>query len=164
MGETNRTHVAIGVAALFLGTLVYFVDRPPNLIFVPSDISLFHHTPKVFGVIGHSLPTFAHVFAFSLLLGTVLGDTKKTRIIVCLGWFTVDSLFELGQHPQVSELLLNLIPQWCEKIPLLYKTDSYFLYGTFDPLDMLSIALGALAAYAVFHLTYLHRKSHEYKK
>ena len=60
-------------------------------IFVPGDLSLFPFTPSVFGVVGHSLPTFTHIFAFSLLTAAVLNHAKRTAVTVCLGWFLSDS-------------------------------------------------------------------------
>ncbi len=153
MSKTTKAQIAIGLAALLLGTLVYVVDRPGDQIFVPSAISLFPLTPTVFGIVGHSLPTFAHVFAFILLTAALLAGGKKTAIAVCLSWFLVEVAFELGQHPALALSLSTVIPSWFESLPILNKTDSYFLYGTLDPLDLLAIALGALAAYVVIQRT-----------
>ncbi len=154
MSQTNKAQIVIGLTVLLLGTAVYFLDRPVELtIFVPGDLSLFHLTPSVFGGIGNSLPTFAHVFAFSLLTIALVGGAKRTAVTVCLGWFLVDAAFEIGQHPQLAGWLSSLIPQWFEHIPVLDRTPSYFLYGTFDPLDLVSAALAALAAYLVIRGT-----------
>lgn len=161
MSQTKKAQIVIGLAVLVLGTAVYFVDRPwEQAIFVPGDLSLFHLTPSVFGVIGHSLPTFAHVFAFSLLTIALVGGAKRAAITVCLGWFLVDAGFEMGQHAQVASWLSSLIPQWFEHIPVLDRTSGYFVYGTFDPLDLLSVAFGALAAYIVIQRTQRQGVSH----
>ena len=56
----------------------------------------------MFGIVGHSLPTFAHVFAFSLLTAALLTGERKTAITVCLGWFVVEAAFEVGQHPAIA--------------------------------------------------------------
>ncbi len=161
MSQTNKAQIVIGLAALLLGTMVYLVDRPGDHSFVPSAISLFPFTPSVFGVLGHGLPTFAHVFAFSLLTIAFVGGAKRAAITVCLGWFLVDATFELGQHPQVASGLSSLIPQWFEHLPVLDRTASYFLHGTFDPFDLLAIVSGALAAYVVIQRTARWRASHE---
>ena len=154
MSQTNKAQIVIGLAVLLLGTAVFFLDRPwEQTFFVPGDLSLFPLTSSVFGVIGHSLPTFAHVFAFSLLTIALVGGAKRTAVTVCLGWFLVDAAFEIGQHPQLVGWLSSLIPQWFEHIPVLDRTPSYFLYGTFDPLDLVSAALAALAAYLVIRGT-----------
>jgi len=161
VSQTNKAQIVIGLAVLLLGTMVYFLDRPwEQTIFVPGDLSLFSLTPSVFGVMGHSLPTFAHVFAFSLLTIAFVGGAKRAAITVCLGWFLVEAGFEIGQHPQVAGWLSSLIPQWFEHLPVLDRTASYFVYGTFDPLDILAIALGALAAYLVIQNTARRRVSH----
>ncbi len=161
MSKTNTAQIVIGLAVLLLGTMVYVVDRPwEQTIFVPGDLSLFHLTPSVFGIIGHSLPTFTHIFAFCLLTAVVLSHAKRTAVTVCLGWFLVDAGFEMGQHPQVAGWLSSSVPQWFEHIPVLDRTASYFLHGTFDPLDMLAIASGALAAYLVIQNTTRGRVSH----
>jgi len=100
VSQTNKAQIVIGLAVLLLGTMVYFLDRPgEQTIFVPGDLSLFPLTPSVFGVIGHSLPTFTPIFAFCLLTAAVLSHAKRTAIGVCLGWFLVEVALELGQHP-----------------------------------------------------------------
>ncbi len=85
MSKTNKAQIVIGLAALLLGTMVYVVDRPGDQSFVPSAISLVPFTPSVFGVVGHSLPTFTHVFAFSLFTAAVLAGAslhQKTREVL----------------------------------------------------------------------------------
>ena len=88
----------IGLAVLLLGTLVYLVDRVPEETLVPDSIGLFSPVPSLFGVVGHNLPTFTHVFAFILLTVALLNRSKRISITVCVGWLLVDSAFEVGQH------------------------------------------------------------------
>ncbi len=161
LSKTNKAQLLIGLVALALGTMVYLVDRPAEQSFVPSAISLFDLAPRVFGIVGHSLPTFAHVFAFILLTAALLTGERKTAITVCLGWFVVEAAFELGQHPALALALATATPPWFAGLPILNKTDSYFLHGTFDPLDIVAIALGALTAYLVIQNTARRRVSHE---
>jgi hypothetical protein len=151
----------LGLAALGLGVLVYVVDRPPSLTALPESITLFEPTVTFFGAVGQSLPAFAHVFAFSLLTMALLGGGRRTAITVCAGWFLVDTASELGQHPAIAASLAGLTPSWFEAIPILHRTDDLFRYGTFDPLDLVSIALGVFAAYLVMQLTQLRRTSHD---
>lgn len=141
--------VGLALAILGLGTLVYLIDRPPGLTALPESITLFQPTVRFFGPVGRSFPAFAHVFAFSLLTMALIGGGRGRAIGACTGWFLVDTAFELGQHPTIAPKLTQLIPSWFEAIPILSRTNHFFLYGTFDPLDLFSIALGALAAYAV---------------
>ena len=162
MNRANRAQVVLALGVLILGTAVYFLDRPwQQTIFVPGDLSLFHLTPAVFGFIGQSLPTFAHVFAFCLLTAALLAGGKKAAMTVCLGWFLVDVAFELGQHSALAPALSTLTPPWFAHLPILDQTASYFLDGTFDPLDLLAIASGALAAYVVIQRSTRWRMSHE---
>lgn len=153
--------IYLALAALGLGVLVYVVDRPPGATALPESITLFQPTVRFFGAVGQSLPAFAHVFAFSVLTAALLGGGRRAAITVCTGWFLVDAAFELGQHPAINAELAKLIPSWFEAIPILDRTDELFRYGTFDPLDLLSIALGAFAAYVVTQRMKLRRTSHD---
>ncbi len=150
--KSNQTRIAIGLGVLLLGTLVYLVDRPSEQGFL-FNLSLSQFTPTLFGVLGDSLPTFAHVFAFSLLTVALLRPSIKVGTVVCLGWFFLDAAFEVSQHPSVAQWVTTLIPSWFEHIPILEQTEGYFVYGTFDPADMLSIAVGAMVAYLVIQKT-----------
>ena len=126
----------IGLAVLLLGTLVYLVDRVPEQTLAPDSIGLFSPVPSLFGVVGHNLPTFTHVFAFILLTAALLNRSKRTSITVCVGWFVVDSAFEVGQHAYFAQWLSTFVPSWFQYIPILEKTKGYFVYGTFDPVDL----------------------------
>lgn len=145
--------VAGGLAVLGVGVLVYIIDRPPGLTALPESLTLFQPTVTVFGAVGQSLPAFAHVFAFSLLTVALLGGGRRTVIAACSGWFLVDAAFELGQHPAIATKLASLTPSWFEAIPILHRTNDFFLSGTFDAFDLFAMALGALTAYGVMHRT-----------
>ncbi len=160
MSKTHRAQVILGLTAFMLGALVYVLDRPGES-FVLAGLSLSALTPNVFGALGYSLPTFAHVFAFCLLTAALLAGGKKTALAVCLGWFLVEAAFELGQHSALAPALPALIPSWFGDLPILNTTGSYFIYGTFDPLDMLALTLGVIAAYVVIQVTARWRISHE---
>jgi hypothetical protein len=153
--------VSLALIALGLGTLVYMLDRPPGTTALPESITLFQPTVKFFGALGQSLPAFAHVFAFSLLTIALVGGGRGVTIGACTSWFLVDTAFELGQYPAIATRLAHFVPTWFETIPILNRTNHFFRYGTFDPLDLLSIALGALAAYVVAQRTQVRRAGHE---
>ncbi len=105
MSQTNKAQIVIGLAVLLLGTAVYFLDRPwEQTIFVPGDLSLFPLTPSVFGVIGHSLPTFAHVFAFSLL---TIGD-RCFRIV--LSWSRISAAAPRSLRFEAVPLVVEVRP------------------------------------------------------
>jgi len=149
MVTTNRVLLLIGVTALAFGTLVYLTDRPPGVTALPDSLNLYGLTPTLFGSAGQNLPGFAHVFAFSLLTAALLGTGRYVALGASGTWFFIDFVFEIGQHPTIASWLSRLIPTWFDNIPILGRTKGYFLYGTFDLLDLIFIALGALAAYLV---------------
>ena len=136
----------LAALALSLGTLVYVLDRPPSSVyFLPrawSGYTGVHH----FGSLGGQLPDFAHTFAFSLLTAAVLGARERLAAI-CIFWAVLDSLFKLAEHPGISPHVVNAVPRWFEHVPVLENTRSYFLHGTFDPLDLIAIALGSALAF-----------------
>lgn len=161
MVTTNRALMLIGLTALLLGTLVYLIDRPPGETALPDSLNLYGHVPTLFGAVGQNLPAFAHVFAFSLATAALLGNGRYVALGASATWFIVNLAFELGQHPAIAPGLVQLIPARFENIPILARTQGYFLYGTFDLLDLLFIALGALAAYLVMQRIPLRRICHE---
>lgn len=149
VSATSWVHVPVALVVLVLGVLVYVLDRPSEAAPFLSAISAAHLLPNVFGRLGENLPTFAHVFAFSLLTEAWAGGGKRSCLLVCMTWFGIDSAFEIGQYPKISEQLVQIIPGWLEGLPILGQADAYFLSGTFDTRDLISIAVGAAAAYLV---------------
>lgn len=155
--KIERVHIlliALGFIVLIAGTLVYLADRPSGTAyFVNRSPVPLHFTsgfPHLFGSIGFYFPSFAHVLSFSLMTGGVLACRKMGGIFVCLGWFGVDGLFELGQKYGAS--VAAYVPGWFKGIPFLENTGNYFRFGTFDPRDIAAAAVGALAAGAVMFI------------
>lgn len=132
-------------AATVFGALIYLVDRQPN-----SPITIFRRfTPtelQLFGLFGYSLPSFFHVYIFTSLSFAVFYPWRVMRFPVILFWLFVDSLFEIGQHESVSLIIVSRFPAWFTGQPAYNRTSSYFVNGTFDPMDLLAIALGSIAA------------------
>ena len=60
-----------------------------------------------------------------------------------------DPACEIGQHTDIAPLLAKQLPEWFNRLPILENTAGYFLHGNFDPLDLLSIFLGALTAFVL---------------
>ena len=151
----NRLQVLIGVAGLFLGSLVYLIDRPSDQTYFvyssPVNISLSNIIPSLFGPVGNSLPAFIHVFSFILITAGLTFCKKRGCLIICLSWFLVDSAFELGQKFNTWSSIM--IPDWFAGIPFLENTENYFLKGTFDFIDLAAIALGTVIAYFVIVIT-----------
>ena len=155
MRQINKTQILIGVIVLLLGSLIYLIDRPPDQTYFvytsPVKITLFNTIPKVFGFIGGSLPECIHVFSFIVITAGLLFCNRRGYLIICLSWFLLDAAFEVGQH--FTTWPSRIIPDWFTGIPFLENTESYFLQGTFDFIDLAAIAFGTMIAYFVLLTT-----------
>lgn len=144
--QTGLFIVAIG--AFGMGVLVYVFDRQSELVyFLPAWLSLHDITSVVFGNIGNYLPTFIHVYVFILLTVIIAVPSIAKLVPVCLAWFTFDTLFEVAQLNPIAQWIGTHTPGWFNDIPFLENTAKFFMMGTFDVLDLLSIATGTIAAY-----------------
>lgn len=159
--ETNTVRVLLGVFLLTLGTAVYLLDRSWQHLAIAEVIPLTHAPSPVFGVLGGSLPSFAHVCAFALLTAALLDGGRRLNQVICVGWLSSNVAFELGQHPTFAASLANAVPAWFAEIPILDQTPTYFLSGTFDPLDLFFATLGAVTAYMVLEGKYAQGVGHE---
>jgi hypothetical protein len=140
---------AVALAVLLLGTLVYLLDRPPEAAPFFQAFNITQKTPSIFGVLGQSLPTFAHTFAFGLITAIWLQTVKQSAGLACLAWFVIDAGLELGQHTVIAARIASLIPASFERLPVLQHARAYFVNGSFDTRDLISIALGAITAYCI---------------
>jgi hypothetical protein len=162
--KTDWRLVGLGAAALGLGIVFYLLYRPPaQTYFIPEALSLYSAKASTFGGLGNHLPTFLHVFAFSLITSGMLGCTRQGALLACLFWLFVNAFFEIGQHPAVAEIIIPVIPGWFDGIPILENTASYFRQGRFDAYDLLSIVLGGIGAYLliIYMLSKVSTKQHE---
>ncbi len=142
----GATLAALG--ALVAGVLVYALDRvPESVYFLPASWSLAEAGQLWFGSLGGQLPEFVHVYAFGLMTAAVLASSRRLALLSCAAWWALDSLVELGQHAAISPHIAAAVPAWVAGIPFLENTGPYFTHGTFDPLDLAAIAVGAVAAY-----------------
>ena len=147
--EVNKLQLFIGINILFLGVLFYYFFRGAEhtyfLKFLGTNQYYKEISSGLFFRIGSSFPTFIHVFAFSLMTASLVASHKRGYVAVCLFWFTVNVIFELGQ--KFDSWAIQFIPDWFSGVFILDTTKNYFLHGHFDYLDLLSITLGALAAF-----------------
>jgi hypothetical protein len=145
----NIRQLLIGLILLVLGTLFYYFFRSAEhtyfLKFLDSNPHLNNLLPSLFVSFGNSIPTFIHVFAFTLMTAGLIAKNKRGYLIVCLIWFTIDVLFEIGQG--LDKLLVPIIPNFFSDVFLLENTRNYFVHGRFDYLDLFSIVVGSVAAY-----------------
>lgn len=142
------TLVIAALAVLAIGAAVYLFGRPAGSAYLLQGVSSFTNgAHRRFGIVGDVLPTFAHTYTFILLTVVCLLPTRLTVVRVCLFWFAVETAFELAQIDAVGEVIARNVPQWFSAVPVLENTADYFSFGTFDFLDIFSIAAGAFAAY-----------------
>ena len=153
----NRPRLFTGLAALALGALLYLLERPAGrTYFIPRSLAEALQPAGgagLFGELGQQLPTFLHTFALCLLTAALLHVSWRGALGICSAWLTTDALFELGQQTTAAEWLARHVPAWFQRVPLLDNTAGYFLHGRFDPLDLLSIFLGALTAFVLILAT-----------
>ena len=141
------------LAAILLaaGILVYALDRGGAAYFLSGWTSA--PLPMEFpGPLGNHLPTFLHTLAFILITAAILRPWPQLLVPICATWFGIECLFELGQMAPFDGHIAALVPTWFKGVPLLEITSDYFIRGTCDALDVVSIALGAIIAYPLVRM------------
>lgn len=121
-----------------VGVAVYALDRGGSVYFL-SGWSSAPAIP-VFGPLADFLPTFLHTLVFILITAVILRPWPRTLPATCCAWFLFECLFEIGQMEPIDSYIAGAVP-------MLRMTTSYFTQGTYDPLDVLSIGVGAVVAY-----------------
>ena len=138
----------IAIGAFCVGVLIYVFDRQPEFIyFLPEWLSFKSDNGSYFGIIGNHLPTFFHVYTFIILTTVITLPSIIKLVPICLSWLALDTLFEIAQIKPIAHWIASHVPGWFNDILFLENTLNYFILGTFDALDLLSIAIGTLAAY-----------------
>lgn len=147
--------ILIGVITLYVGSLVYLIDRAPDSTYfvysISTRISLHNILPSLFGPIGQNFPSFIHVLSFSLITAGLLSCKKRGCLVVCAAWLLTDCIFELGQ--KFNTWVSKIVPDFFSRIPILDNAKSFFLSGAFDVYDLVAMAIGATIAYAVLLVT-----------
>jgi hypothetical protein len=133
--------ILLGVMWLGLGALVYLLDRTAGSFFW-GNVSLHARIGFRIGVLGHWIPTFAHVIAWSLITAGVLRvRSVKGLTAVCLLWLGINAGFEVGQKFAVS--ICRSLPHGSLAGPVTDLMRGYFLNGTYDTGDLWAAGLGA---------------------
>lgn len=145
---------------LAIGALVYALDRGGAVYFLSGWTTALADA-DVFGPLGRHLPTFVHTLAFILITAAILRPWPQQLPAICATWFVIECLFELGQLAPFDNHLATAVPAWFDSVPVLEFTTDYFIRGTYDPLDILSIGLSALIAYPLVHMC-LKETNHEH--
>lgn len=145
----NKMQLLVGGTALIIGLVFYLIARPPGQLYIFGSctipISFSSALPRPITIIADSFPAFIHVFAFSLLTAAFLPISRKRGLFICVSWYLVNCIFELGQ--KYKELSSSLVPNFFADIPFLDNARNFFLNGTFDSFDFLAFIFGGLAAY-----------------
>jgi hypothetical protein len=156
MGLSREPHSPIeagliftAVAALLLGSAVYFLDRDwaDTMLLAPF---LAYQGPKstVFGFVGGFLPALLHAYAITVLIIVALRPWPWTRRWVCLLWFTIASALEWLQS-DTAKAIFFADDRLLTNMPLLGYLKSYAVQGKFDYLDLFATGVGCLTALAV---------------
>lgn len=136
------------VTALSLGAGLYLVCRDPVAVYLLPDYPRkLIPEGTVQQLLCYSLPSLLHIYAFILSTALIIGPTRKALVGICLLWVILEGMFEIGQGPAFADGIAAVLPAWFNGIPLLEAAGDYFRHGTFDPLDLLFVAVGAIAAY-----------------
>lgn len=158
MKSVNKIQLMIGMAALSVGLMVYLYDRPPDSALMLQVIGItkaFSEVSPLFGPIGDQLPAFIHVFAFALLTAGLLGCRSRGALFICLFWLAVNVLFELGQV--IENPIAGNHSGAFDTVFGSGVLGNFFRFGTFDPLDLLAMTVGAVAAFIILRITMQRR-------
>ncbi len=134
-----RLHLPLAVAALLLGALFYWAGRPGASA---AFLALLPASPFA-DWMGWShglgwLPSFLHVFAFSLLTWVALG--RRQPALACAIWLVTNVVFELAQGLPLAVI---------EQLPDIFNLRAALRAGVPDPLDLFACVLGAVTAWIV---------------
>ncbi len=151
----NRLQILAGIFFLLIGSLVYFIDRPPEYTYFIYRFhflsSLHDRFPDLFGSLGNYLPDFIHPLSFILITAGIICRTKRGYLTACSIWCLTDCIFELGQ--KYSSLFIKVIPDSFSELPFLEAFENYFKKGTFDIWDIAAVFAGTATAYFILVLT-----------
>jgi hypothetical protein len=153
-GAPERERKWLGGAALIalgLGVLIYLTDRSAtHALLIPAVGKLA--SVQLVGAAGLWLPSFLHVFAFSLLTASVLPMGGVGAFHPCLTWWSIDCAFEFAQLPIVAAFVAEEIDSVLGVNHLSRSLTASVMHGTFDVADLLAATAGAFAAAAVIAL------------
>jgi hypothetical protein len=139
---------------LLAGVLEYLGNRPTGSTYLHLLLQplagWFHHIPPLYGKLGTVAPDFFHSLALSLLL-VAFFVKRQSRMIICLTWFGIESLFELGQRYGME--IVEYLPGGLETVPMMGNLEAYLVNGTFDFYDLIAFGLGSLTAFTLGELT-----------
>lgn len=143
-GDSNALQISMAIIALVLGVIIYLVERSGTGVYFLPDA---WEAISASSWLGRHLPGLLHTFAFSIFTAALLAPSRAAAVLSCLFWVLANSLFEFGQLDAVATEITGYLPTWFKDWPVLENLNSYFLAGTFDPVDVVFIVLGGAAAF-----------------
>jgi hypothetical protein len=150
----NTTQVLLGFIAISLGMFIYIAFRPSwQTVWIPEVISLDLKKFWLCTKLGNNLPSFLHVFGFSLLTAGIIVRKKWTYMIICGSWLFLNLLFEFLQTDAAHTRLRYMSSNHDSLNPVLHWLKNYLLHGVFDPKDIFALMIGAILAYVVLMKT-----------
>jgi len=152
----NIRQFIIGLTFLIFGIGFYILFRDQTYFTQKLNIANMQLPHNAGWGIWCSIPTFVHVFSFSMISASLLEYSKVRYFFVCTIWLMINCIFELSQ--KYKAVALKITPSWLESIPFLGNTKNFILNGTFDLMDIFSIFAGSIAAFYVMLLTSRWRK------
>ena len=150
----NPRQVFIGSLFLSLGLAVYLFSRPAWQFLLLPDFLFVQWLPiNAMGQFGDSLPSFLHVFGFSVLSAGIIAMNKKAYLLICSLWALINISFEILQSDFF--LQLNQLTFFTATFgdSALFWLQNYSSNAVFDYYDILAILLGAISAYWVLKQT-----------
>ena len=145
-GASEVKVLCVATAVSLAGVAVYVLDRG-NAVFFLAWWPYGPAAPDMLGPLGDHLPTLLHPLVFVLISAAVLRPWPQSLPTVCVAWFVIECLFELCQTAPLDGRIAAALSPTFDSVPMLQNTADYFVKGTFDPLDVLSIGIGTAIAY-----------------
>ena len=137
------------ILALLLGITIYVLDRDwATTLFLAPVARYQPESAGLFGSLGHTLPSFFHAYAFSLLLILALGRAKYARQIGAAAWFVLAAGLEAVQADYFHPLFVSSDAQPGAST-VVSSIQSYVVNGQFDPADVAASLLGCVAAFVI---------------
>ncbi len=130
-------YVILSLSILLIGILFYYFFREPTIVGNWLGIKNGHIVIYYLD----SLPSFVHVFSFSIFTWLVLEQTYSNSSI--LFWVIINMVFEFGQ-------MINSEVIWLPKF-LQY----YFQKGIYSHWDIAAIIFGGICAKGIMSLKFL---------
>ena len=128
-----------------MGAIFYFLYRQ-NTYFL-SIIGVYNRSFVRYEIM-HNIPTFIHTFSFGVIHIGILKIHKTNYNRIILFWVLFGLVSEVLQKYNSFTFYLQ---SWFSGIPFLENTKNYFIYGTYDFADVVSVLVGGLCAAVYTH-------------